>query len=328
MTTVREADGKKVVYAIIGPTAVGKTRVSLELAKRINAEIISVDSRQVYRYLDVGTDKISPALRKEIPHHLIDVTDPDEIFTAADFVTRADSAINRISARGKTPLLVGGTPLYYRALEGRLLTESLPKDESLRLDLEREAESAGTISLYNRLQEIDPKGALRIHRNDKVRLVRALELYELTGRPASALYGEREKMSASAEILYFGVDSPRPLLYERIEKRVNQQFHSGYVEEVKWLLDNGYERNLPALQGFGYREIVEYLDGKITFEEAIQGDIRSTKAFARRQTTWFKHFSPILWYHMSDNPTESEVSDMERIISENDFKTRAGQHRA
>jgi tRNA dimethylallyltransferase len=314
----------KTVYAIIGPTATGKTNAGFELAKRIGAEIVSVDSRQVYRYLDVGTDKISLADRKTIPHHLIDVADPDEIFTAATFVERATDAIERISSRGKIPLLVGGTPMYYRALEGNLLTESLPRDEDIRKRLESEADSAGTSALHSRLAEIDMKGAKRIHPNDRVRLVRALELYELTGHTATELYEENAKMGASVELLYFGICGPRPLLYEKIERRVCQQFRSGYIEEVEWILGNGYKRSLPALQGFGYREIVRYLDGQITLEEAMQGDIRSTKAFARRQDTWFKHFSPVLWYDMQEFPIEREVSEMENVISEGNFKTRAG----
>jgi tRNA dimethylallyltransferase len=314
----------KTVYAIIGPTAAGKTNAGFELAKRIGAEIVSVDSRQVYRYLDVGTDKISASDRKTVPHHLIDVADPDEIFTAAAFVEQASRAIARISSRGKTPLLVGGTPLYYRALEGSLLTESLPKDENVRKTLELEADSAGTPALHGRLAGIDPKDAARIHPNDRVRLVRALELYELTGRAPTDLYAENEKMGASVDLLCFGITRPRPLLYEKIERRVKEQFSSGYVEEVEWLLGNGYGRSLPALQGFGYREIINCLDGKITLEEAIEGDIRSTKAFARRQDTWFKHFSPVLWYDTSKFPIEREISDMEKIIFEGNFKTRAG----
>ncbi|MDR0616066.1 MAG: tRNA (adenosine(37)-N6)-dimethylallyltransferase MiaA [Synergistaceae bacterium] len=314
----------KTVYAIIGPTGAGKTSAGFELAKRIGAEIVSVDSRQVYRYLDVGTDKISAEDRKTVPHHLIDVADPDEVFTAAAFVERTRDAIARISSRGKTPLLVGGTPLYYRALEGRLLTESLPKDGNVRKALEREADSEGTPALHGRLAGIDPKGAARIHPNDRVRLVRALELYELTGRAATELYLENSKMGASVELLYFGISQPRPLLYEKIERRVKEQFRSGYVEEVEWLLGNGYQRSLPALRGFGYREIVSCLDGKITLAEAIEGDIRSTKAFARRQDTWFKHFSPVLWYDTSKFPIGREISDMEKIIFEGNFKTRAG----
>jgi tRNA dimethylallyltransferase len=220
--------------------------------------------------------------------------------------------------------LAGGTPLYYRALEGSLLSQSLPKDEAVRHRLEGEAGHFGVPALHDRLAQVDPQSASRIHRNDRVRLVRALELYELTGRPAAELYAERGKIGAPVDLLYFGIYMPRPLLYEKIARRVSQQFRSGYVEEVEWLLQNGYSRDLPALQGFGYREIVWYLDGKITFEEAVEGDIRSTKAFSRRQGAWFKHFSPILWYDASEFNIEKIASDMGRVILDGNFMERAG----
>jgi tRNA dimethylallyltransferase len=323
--TEGDKNGKRqVIYAIVGPTASGKTSAGFELARRTGAEIISVDSRQVYRYLDVGTDKISSADRRIVPHHLIDVADPDEIFTAADFLERANGAVSRISSRGRIPLLVGGTPLYYRAIEGNLLSESLPKDESIRKRLEMEADSVGTSVLYSRLLNVDPQSGARIHQNDRVRLVRALELYELTGMPRSELYAKKRKMGASVDLFYFGVSMPRPLLYEKIERRVKEQFSSGYVEEVKWLLGRGYTRALPALQGFGYREIADYIEGKITLEEAALGDIRATKAFSRRQDTWFKHFSPILWYDMSKCAIEKVVDDMEGVILDGNFLKRAG----
>jgi tRNA dimethylallyltransferase len=253
---------------------------------------------------------------------MIDVADPDEIFSVADFMSGAAGAIARIRARGRIPLLVGGTPMYYRALEGNLLSESLPKDETLRRELESEWTEKGADSLHARLGAVDPKSAARIHPNDRVRLVRALEIYLLTGRGATALYESNGKIGASARIFYLGVDSPRPILYGRIERRVAAQFRSGYPEEVKWLLDNGYSRGLPALRGFGYRELVLYLDGKITLDEAEAGDVRSTKAFARRQTTWFKHFSPAIWYDVSNDTPERAVDDMEKIISGEISKAR------
>ncbi|MDR3320886.1 MAG: tRNA (adenosine(37)-N6)-dimethylallyltransferase MiaA [Synergistaceae bacterium] len=318
-------DGRRPAFAIIGPTAVGKTRAGFELARRVGAEIISVDSRQVYRYLDVGTDKISAAERKIIPHHLIDVADPDEIFTVADFVAQTGSAMRRISARGRIPLLVGGTPMYYRALEGNMLSESLPSDKSVRRELEEEANLGGNPALHARLAAVDPESAERIHPNDRVRTVRALEIYALSGRTATELYSGNKKIGAGAsdesnslKMFYFGFNSPRKILYERIARRVAEQFASGYPEEVKWLLDNGYRRNLPALRGFGYRELVMFLDGLISFEEALQGDIKSTKAFARRQMTWFKHFSPIVWYDLSAESFERAVGDMEKIITGGD----------
>ena len=309
-------NGMDTLFAIIGPTAVGKTRAGFELAQRMDAEIISVDSRQVYRYLDVGTDKISAADRKIVVHHLIDVADPDQVFTAADFVERTEDAISRIRARGRTPLLVGGTPLYYRALEGGLLSESLPTDKELRAELERFAEEGGTPALHARLCAADSSAASRIHPNDRVRIVRALEIFELTGQPATEVYAERKKIGGARKIFYFGIDSPRDILYRRIEQRVGEQFHSGYPEEVEWLLRQGYSPKLPALQGFGYRELVAYVQGRCAFEEALQGDIRATMAFARRQMTWFRGFEPKVWYDFAEISLLRAVEDMERRIDE------------
>lgn len=304
------------LFAIIGPTAVGKTRAGFELALRVNAEIISVDSRQVYRYLDVGTDKISLADRKVVVHHLIDVVDPDQIFTAADFVRQAEDAVSRIRARGRIPLLVGGTPLYYRALEGGLLSEALPSDRDLRAGLERFAEERGTPALHAKLCDVDPVSASRIHPNDRVRIARALEIFELTGQPATEIYAARKKVGGAGRIFYFGIDSPRETLYRRIEQRVAEQFHAGYPEEVEWLLSQGYSPELPALQGFGYRELVAYVRGEVSFEEAMHGDIRATKTFARRQMTWFRGFEPKVWYDFSEISLLRAVEDMERRIDE------------
>lgn len=299
------------IFAIIGPTAVGKTRAGFELARHIGGEIISVDSRQVYRYLDVGTDKISLSDRKIVLHHLIDVSDPDQVFSAADFVAQTEDAIARIRARGKTPLLVGGTPLYYRALQGQILSESLPSDKELRAELEQRAAEDGAPALHGELSAIDPRGASRIHPNDKVRIVRSLEIYKLTGLPASEIYAERNKIGGGREIVYFGIDSPRELLYERIERRAAEQFHSGYPEEVDWLLKQGYSPDLPALQGFGYRELVAYVQGRCSFEEALRGDIRATKIFVRRQMTWFRGFEAKMWYDFSNISLLNAVEDME-----------------
>jgi tRNA dimethylallyltransferase len=313
MTVAEERND--VLYAIIGPTASGKTRAGFELALRINAEIISADSRQVYRYLDVGTDKISREDRRIVLHHLIDVADPDEIFTIGDFLAKANGAIERIRGRGRIPLLVGGTPMYCKALEGNFLSENLPKDEKVRADLEKEAETRGLQSLHKEMFELDPVGTLRIHPNDKVRILRALELFRLTGCSPSELYSDRRKMGIARRIVYFALTLPMEQLYKKIEERAAAQFHSGYPEEVKWLLAHGYSRELPALSGFGYRELVMFLDGSGTFDEALHGDIKSTKAFSRRQMTWFRNFHPILWYDLSQNTMSKVVEDMAVKIS-------------
>ncbi len=283
------------VIAIIGPTAVGKTIFSLELARKINAEIISVDSRQVYRYLDVGTDKVDLNIRREIPHHLIDIVDPDQIYSAADFTVDATDSINRIKNRGKVPLLIGGTPFYYKALTGAL-SENLPKNVETRMSLEDEINNKGLLFLYNELSKIDPSSAAKIHQNDSVRIMRALEIYRITGKNASWWYKNQKKLGSLYNIFYIGLIRSRETLYKNIEKRVKIQFASGYPEEVKWLLDNGYSPKLTSLQGFGYRELAKYLQGECSLADAIKDDIKFTKAFSRRQMTWFKHFEPVKWY--------------------------------
>ena len=307
------------VYAIVGPTAAGKTRVAFELARVIGGEIISVDSRQIYRYMDVGTDKISHAERRVVPHHLIDVADPDEKFTAADFVERAADAARRIALRGKTPILAGGTPMYYRALEGNMLSLALPGDEAVRAGLKRELEAKGSPAMHDALAKADPESASRVHPNDSYRVMRALELFRLSGKPPTSLFAEREKIGGMT-IKYFGVNAPREILYAKIELRAAWQFENGYPEEVEWLLGRGYSKDLPSMRGFGYRELALFKEGAMTLEEALQSDIRATKAFSRRQMTWFKHFFPILWYDSTQTILEDLVTDMAEKISSGALK--------
>lgn len=289
------------ILAVIGPTAVGKTAMSLDLARALNAEVVSVDSRQVYRWMDVGTDKIAPEIRREIPHHLIDVVDPDETFTAADFAALAKDCVTRITRRGRTPLFVGGTPFYYQALFGGLLSIDVPTDPALRARLD--AQSAA--DLYDQLQQADPDSAARLHPNDKFRVARSLEIFLLSGRPASELYAQSRAATSPYDVLYLGLFRPRSLLVSGIEARVRAQFASGYPEEVRRLLDRGYSPELPAMQGFGYRELVLYYQGKMTLEEAIMGDAVATRQFAKRQMTWFKKFAPAVWFDLSQG-TEAE----------------------
>ena len=306
---------KMPVIAIIGPTAVGKTEFSLSLAKELNAEVISVDSRQVYRYLDVGTDKVSREVRREVTHHLIDVADPDEIYSAADFFEDAKAAVKRIVRRGRIPLFIGGTPFYYRALEG-MLSEELPKDEAVRAALEEEIKASGLSSLRAELEKADPAAAAKIHQNDPVRTMRALEVYRLTGQSITWHYENQKKQDSPFEFFYIGLTRLRANLFVNIERRVKEQFASGYPEEVEWLLNNGYSPSLPALQGFGYRELVWYIQGKCSLVQAIEGDIRSTKAFSRRQMTWFQHFSPSVWYDfdvISKNEALSQALEAAKI---------------
>lgn len=298
------------ILCIVGPTAVGKTELSLDIARRFDCEVVSVDSRQVYRHLDIGTDKVSREIRKDIPHHLIDVAGPDQVFSAAAFVETALRAVRDILLRGRTPLLAGGTPFYYQALFEGVLTEEMPRSRSLAEAMEDEWNGGKAKEFLAELESVDPVAAGRIHPNDRRRVLRALEVYRLSGRPISAWYESGPKKKTGLRPLYLGLYRPRESLKERIARRAAAQFASGFPEEVGRLLEMGYHGSHPALQGFGYRELVRYHAGEITLEEALEGDMRSTWVFARRQMTWLRKFAPALWYDV----TRSETNDVTRQV--------------
>lgn len=287
------------LFAVIGPTAVGKTALSLDLAESLGAEIISVDSRQVYRQLDIGTAKATPEERNRIPHHLIDVAEPTERFSASRFVELARLALDDILARKKAVLLVGGTPFYFSALFSGTLTSGLPSDPGIRVKLEESLKEEGKEALHRRLGQIDPETASRIHPNDAVRIVRALEIFTLTGQPPSEAFRAREPLIFPADVLYIGLSRPRQELRERIAARAREQMKQGFLEEVASLLDRGIDERYPSMQGLGYRELTAFLRGKTSLEEAVEGYIRATCAFARRQMTWFAKFEPAVWYDMT-----------------------------
>lgn len=293
--------------ALIGATAVGKTALSLSVAEKLNAEIISVDSRQVYRYMDVGTDKVSASSRREIPHHLIDIADPDEKFTVSDFAEKASQAAARIYARKKIPIFVGGTPFYYNALFHAALNENLPYDSEIREKYEALANSQGAELLHMRLAEVDPDTAGRLHKNDVQRVTRALEIYELTGKTPSQVYTEGTKKDYGFDILYIGLSRPREELFRRIEIRLEQEYSAGLPEEVEWLMKNGFDDRYTPLKGLAYKELIDYHRGKIKLDEALEISISRTKAFCRRQQTWFKKFEPAVWFDMSESSHEEEI---------------------
>ncbi len=295
------------VVALIGATAVGKTALSLSVAEKLNAEVISVDSRQVYRYMDVGTDKVSVSLRREIPHHLIDIVDPDEKFTVSDFAEKASQAVSRILARKRIPLFVGGTPFYYNALFHASLNADLPSDSDVRGKYEALANSQGAELLHMRLAEVDPDTAGRLHKNDIQRVTRALEIYDLTGKAPSQIYSEGTKRDYGFDILYIGLSRSRQELFERIEIRLEQEYSSDFPAEVEWLLDHGFDDRFNPLKGLGYKELIDYSRGKLTFPDALEISISRTKAFCRRQQTWFKKFAPVLWFDMSESSHEDEI---------------------
>jgi tRNA dimethylallyltransferase len=287
------------MIVILGPTAVGKTKASIELAKRIKGEIVSADSMQVYRGMDIGTAKPTLEERQGIPHHLIDIKEPDEPWTVSDFVKEAGRLSNEIAQRGKIPMIVGGTGLYlWTLLEGYAFPIA-PANKEIRQRLEKDPLS----TLYSRLSTIDPLAAQKIHPNDKKRIIRALEAFELTGKPISVLQQEgrkkKTKEKESKDIL-IGLTLSRETLYQRIEERVDQMIEKGLIEEVKGLLAKGFSKELPSFQALGYKEVAEYLAGKWSKEEILKELKKRTRHFARRQMTWFKRFKAVKWFDPVD----------------------------
>jgi tRNA dimethylallyltransferase len=279
---------------ILGPTAAGKTRLAIELAKGLNGEIISADSMQVYRGMDIGTAKPTMEERQGIPHHLIDIKNPDEEWTVSDFVRETQISKSKIQNQSKIPIIVGGTGLYlWSLLEGFAFPIS-PADKELRARLELEPVSA----LGARLSAIDPAAASKIHPNDKKRIIRALEVYELTGKPISKLQESRQPNtdSRAQEYNLIGINLPREELYQRINQRVDNMIAKGLIEEVKGLLAQGYSKELNSFQALGYKEVVEYLDGKWSKELMIEELKKRTRNFARRQMTWFRRFKDAQWF--------------------------------
>ncbi|MBU0672449.1 MAG: tRNA (adenosine(37)-N6)-dimethylallyltransferase MiaA [Candidatus Margulisbacteria bacterium] len=282
---------------ILGPTAIGKTSLAIELAKNLKAEIISADSMQVYRGMDIGTGKPTLEERQGIPHHLIDIRNPDEAWTVSDFVEQTTQLTNEIENRAGTPIIVGGTGLYLWTLLEGFSFPIVAADKELRQKFEK----LPAATLYAQLSTIDPEAAAKLHPNDKKRIVRALEVYELTGSPISQLQKKREEprsLFAGSEPKLLGINAPREKLYQRIEQRVDQMIEHGLINEVKGLLAKGYSKNLPAFQALGYKEAISQLDGTWTKEEMVKELKKRTRNFARRQMTWFKRFKDVKWLEL------------------------------
>jgi tRNA dimethylallyltransferase len=290
------------LVVIVGPTAVGKTRLALRLAGELGAEIASADSRQVYRGMDIGTDKPTAEARRRVPHHLVDVVDPDEEFTLARYQDMAYAAIDDVLARSRVPLLVGGTGLYIKAVvEGWSIPRVRP-NEALRMELYQEAKDKGGEVLHARLRQVDPVAAEKIDPRNVRRVIRALEVYLKTGRPISELQRRRPP---PYQILQVGLTMERAVLYQRIDQRVDRMIERGLVEEVKGLVEQGYSYALPAMSGLGYRQIGCYLRGEISLEEAIRLIKRDTRRFVRQQYNWFRlDDEGICWFKVVDDPYE------------------------
>jgi len=275
----------KCLVAIVGPTAVGKSELALRLAEEFEAEIVNADSRQVYRHMDVGTSKPTLAERALIPHHIIDAVDPDEDFNLAIYGQLATSAIEAIHRKDKLPLLVGGSGLYVWSIVEGWKIPSVPPDPRLRRDLETKAKEEGIHNLYRELQRVDPVAAAKIAPANIRRVIRALEIYQISGQPSSRFWC---KEAPNFPVLIVGLTIERAELYHRIDRRVDLMVEKGFVEEVRWLLDSGYSLFLPSMSGIGYKQMGEFLQGKMTLPAAIDKIKYETHRLARHQYAWFR----------------------------------------
>ncbi|WP_028584511.1 tRNA (adenosine(37)-N6)-dimethylallyltransferase MiaA [Desulfogranum mediterraneum] len=293
------------VIVLVGPTAIGKTALSLRLAEQFGCEIISMDSMQVYRRMDIGTAKVTPEEQAQVAHHLIDIRDPDEQYDAASFVRDCLDSIEAIAGRGRIPLITGGTGLYLSSLIHGLFTE-IQVDESVREQVKQRLHQQGRAALYAELMEVDPASAQRIHPNDTQRLIRGLEIYQASGIPWSE-HLRRQRQGAKDysfdQLLLVGLTTEREKLYQRIGLRTEIMMESGLIEEVRGLLAMGYHGGLSSMQAIGYRHAVGYIQGLYNREQAVETLIRDTRRYAKRQMTWFKQYEQMRWYRV-DSPDE------------------------
>jgi tRNA dimethylallyltransferase len=286
---------KPKIVILLGPTAVGKTDLSLELAEAFGGEIISADSMQVYRHLDIGTSKPTREERARVPHHLIDIVDPDEEFSAALFNRQADGIIRDLHGR-KTIFVAGGTGLYIRTLTGGIIEGPGPDADRRKIYRER-LESEDRETLYARLKEMDPDAAARIHPHDGVRIIRALEIAELAGEPISEKHRRHGFRQVRYDCLKVGLYRDREELYRRIDSRAGQMVEAGLARETERILGLGYDENIKPLQSLGYKYFIQYIKGKMTLDEALRSMQRDTRHYARRQMTWFRAERDIEWFH-------------------------------
>ena len=297
---------KQPFIVLTGPTAVGKTALSIALARAVNGAIISADSMQVYKHMDIGSAKIMPEEMDGVTHYLIDEFEPDEEFHVARFVERAKECLTEIYTKGQIPIIVGGTGFYIQALLYDIDFSKQDANTEYRSELESLAQQKGPEFLHNMLNEVDPESAKAIHANNIKRVIRALEFYHLTGQKISEHNETERKKESPYNFAYFVLTDDRARLYERIDKRVDIMVEHGLVDEVKKLKNMGYHREMVSMQGLGYKEILDYLDGKISLEEAIYIIKRETRHFAKRQLTWFRRESDVIWfdrenYHQDEN---------------------------
>ena len=299
---------KNKIIVILGPTAVGKTYVSVEVARTLKTEIISADSMQIYKGMDVGTAKVTQEEKHGIPHHMIDIREPDEDYSVSDFKSDAEKIIDRLLAENKVPVIVGGSGLYVNSLIYDLDFGRAKSDEKIREYYTSYYRDHGEDALFELLLRVDPEAGEKIHKNNVKRVIRALEVHDITGRKFSDLNPDIRRGSSKYDCILIGLSMERKMLYQRINQRVDVMVSHGLIGEVKSLLDKGYDKSLVSMQGIGYKEIIDYLEGKMPLDEAVSILKRNTRRFAKRQFTWFLKDKNVKWFDMDD------LDDIDRTI--------------
>jgi tRNA dimethylallyltransferase len=303
------------IIVLVGPTAVGKTYTSVELAKKFNTEIISADSMQIYKYMDIGTAKVTEDEKQGIPHHMIDIIYPDENYSVSEFKNDAEILIDKLLLENKTPVIVGGSGLYVNSLIYDLDFGKVKSDLKIRDYYTSMYNQHGEDYLYNKLIEVDPESADKIHKNNVKRVIRALEVHDITGKKFSQMNADIRKKSDKYEPILIGLGMDRKILYERINERADDMITDGLIDEVKGLLNKGYNKDLVSMQGIGYKEIVDYLEGHIELEESISILKRNTRRFAKRQFTWFLNDENVKWFNISSvNEIDKSVQNIYKYI--------------
>ena len=312
---------KKPLIVLTGPTAVGKTSLSISLAKAVNGEIISADSMQVYKGMDIGSAKIRKEEMQGVTHYLVDILVPEEEFHIVKFQELAKAAMEEIYAKGKIPILVGGTGFYIQAVTRDIDFTQAEQETSYREELEQLAKEKGAEYLHEKLREVDPKSAENIHANNVKRVIRALEFYHQNGTPISEHNEEQKQQTSPYNLAYFVLTAPREILYERIDRRVDQMMEEGLLEEVKSLRERGCHRGMVSMQGLGYKEILAYLEGEYPLEEAVRILKRDTRHFAKRQLTWFRREQDVIWVDKEQfHWNEAEILEyMMSVLKERDL---------
>lgn len=304
---------KKKILVIGGPTAVGKTELSIELAKRLNGEIISADSMQIYKYMDIGSAKVSKGEMNGVVHHLIDVVDPSINFSVADYKEQGEKTIKEIISRGKLPIIVGGTGLYINSLTCNMNFTEAEKDEEYRKELDKLANKHGNNYIHEMLKEIDPISYKEIHANNRKRVIRALEVYKLTGNPFSSYNAGEDFYKSEYDVHYYVLTMDREKLYERINLRVDIMMEKGLLEECIKLKEMGYTSSMQSMQGIGYKEILYYLEGNVKLQEAINMIKQGSRNYAKRQLTWFRRDPRVTFL---DKDKLSYVEILEKVIGD------------